>query len=102
MAQQQPNEFTYTEFSDAELNDVLLSFTEAQLWYLQNHRSAAALTNVKMVFEPDDTQLQKNIREQAYQLGRIELITDVFEDVAAARRAAAEAQADAASSTKTS
>lgn len=102
MAQQQHNEFTYTEFTELELQDILLSFTEAQLWYLQNHRSAAAQTNIKMVFEPDAALLQKSIREQAYQLGRIDLVSDVFDDVAAARQAAAEAKADAASSTKPS
>lgn len=102
MAQQQPNEFTHTEFTDEELNSVLLSFTEAQLWYLQNYRSAAAMSNVKMVFEPDAAQLQKSIREQAYQLGRIDLVSDVFDDVTAARQAAADAKANAASSTKPS
>lgn len=102
MAQQQPNDFTYTEFTDEEKTAVLLSFTENQLWYLQNFRSSAAQTNIKLVFEPGDAGLQQGIREQAYQLGRIELITDVFEDVAAARRAAADADADAASSNQPS
>lgn len=100
MAQQQPSDFTYTEFSDEELQNILLSFTESQLWYLQNHRAAAAGNSIKMVFEPDSAQLQASIREHAYQLGRIDLVSDVFEDVTAARRAAEEAKASNASSTK--
>jgi len=87
MAQPLPNEFTFIEMDADEEASVVLSFTQAQLQFLQNYRSRAATQILTMEFEPNSDSLQKSIREHAYQRGRIELVGDVFEAVAAARQA---------------
>jgi hypothetical protein len=90
MAQVQPNEFTFIDFSLEEENAIIMSFTEAQLQFLQNFRSTAARNVISMEFDPSSDFLQKSIREQAYQRGRIDLVGDVFEAVSAARQAASQ------------
>jgi hypothetical protein len=90
MAQVQPNEFTFIDFQPEEEASVLLSFTEAQLQFLQNFRASAASNVITMEFDPSSDSIQKSIREHAYQRGRIDLVGDVFAAVSAARQALSE------------
>lgn len=84
MAQRLDNEFTEIDFTDDEQDAIFASFSDRQLQVLQNYRAAAARYNIARIFS-EEKDVQKELREHAYQLGRMEVVGEIVSEVAAAR-----------------
>lgn len=89
MAQVLPNKFTQIEFSAEEEDQIRCTFTATQLQFLQNFRAAAAASILDLTFGAGED-LAKATQEHAYQRGRIDVLTELIDDVAASQLRALE------------
>lgn len=87
MAQVQHNKFTEVAFTAEEEELIRRSFTATQLQFLQNFRAAAALTMVEITLGAGDDQVL-NIQEHVYQRGKVDLISELLDDIAASQQRA--------------
>lgn len=84
MGQQLQNEFSEVDFTEEEQDIIFATFTDQQLQVLQNFRAQSARRILELEFQGESS--ANELREHAYQRGRIELVGDLLTEVAAARQ----------------
>lgn len=89
MAQLLPNKFTQIAFTAEEEEEIRRTFTAPQLQFLQNFRAASATAILDLTFGAGED-LAKATQEHAYQRGRIDVLTELIDDVAATQLRALE------------
>lgn len=89
MAQVQHNKFTEIAFTAEEEELIRRSFTATQLQFLQNFRSAAAHVIVELTIGSGSAAEQStSIQEHVYQRGKVDLISELLDDIAASQQRA--------------